>query len=74
MAEYSSTLFCSFEANVVGLKFYEGHLHLQCLMRVVLMRDFGNTHDCSAVAVKFAPLYGNVLLGHLERHMTKVTQ
>ena len=69
MAEYSTTLFCSFEANVEGIKFYEGHLRLQSLMRVVLVRDLGNTHDCSAVAVKLVRPYGNALLGHLERHV-----
>ena len=60
---------CSFEANVVGIKFYEGHLRLQSLMRVVLVRNLGNTHDCSTVAVKLAPPYGNALLGRLERHV-----
>ena len=34
MIEYSSTLFCSLEANVTGIKFYEGLVHLQSLCRV----------------------------------------
>ena len=34
MNKYSSTLFCSLEANVTGIKFYEGLVHLQSLCRV----------------------------------------
>ena len=34
MGEYSATLFCSFVANVKGIKFYEGHIHLQSLTPV----------------------------------------
>ena len=34
MIEYSSTLFCSLEANVTGIKFYEGLVYLQSLCRV----------------------------------------
>ena len=62
MIEYSSTLFCSLEAN----RFYEGISHLRSLRPVRFERDFTCLHDCNAVFVKFED---GVVLGHVEQHV-----
>ena len=72
MVEYSTTLSCSIEANVMGIKFYEGYLHLKPLQRVELVREFRNPHDRSAVAVRLLLPHGSVMLGHLEQHVAAV--
>ena len=70
MGEYSATLFCSFVANVTGIKFYEGHLHLQSVMRVLFEREFSNPHDSNAILVKLVLPEDCVILGHLERRVS----
>ena len=49
---YSATLCCSFVANVDGIKFYEGHLHLRSIMRVLFEREFSNPYDSNAILVR----------------------
>ena len=59
MIEYSSTLFCSLEANVTGIKFYEGLVHLQSLCRVEFV-------------IRVLP-EKRVVLGHVEKRVGAAT-
>ena len=51
-------LFCSFSANVTGIKFYDAWRDLHSMMRVTFRREYHNIHDS---------IYDNKELGHLER-------
>ena len=61
MIEYSSTLFCSLEANVTGIRFYEGlHVvHLQSLCRVEFV-------------IRVLP-GKRIVLGHVEKRVGAAT-
>ena len=59
MIEYSSSLFCSLEANVTGIKFYEGLVHLQSLCRVEFV-------------IRVLP-EKRVVLGHVEKRIGAAT-
>ena len=72
MGEYSATLCCSFVANVDGIKFYEGHLHLRSVMRVLFEREFSKPHDSNAILVKLVLPTG--LFGVYERTSTHQQQ
>ena len=64
MIEYSSTLFCSLEENVTGIKFYEGLVHLQSLCRVEFERDY--------FVIRVLP-EKRVVLGHVEKRVGAAT-
>ena len=57
-------LFCSFSANVTGIKFYNAWRDLHSMMRVTFRREYHNIHDSNAIVVL---TYDNKELGHLER-------
>ena len=62
-----SKLFCSFSANVTGIKFYDGWRDLHSMMRVTFRREYDNIHDNNAIVVLTYDMYDNKELGHLER-------
>ena len=62
----SSTLFCSIEANVMGIMFYEGLAHLRSLQQVQLERDYSCLHDTNAIWAKIVLRDRAVVLGHVE--------
>ena len=68
----AATLFCSFVTNVTGIKFYEGHLHLRSVTRVLFEREFSNPHDSNAILVKLVLPEDCVILGHLERRVSSI--
>ena len=66
-SEYSSTLFCSINANVNGIKFYPGVRELQSLKTVKFERDRSCVQDCNAILIKFE---NGLILGHLKQHIS----
>ena len=56
--------FCSFLANVMGIKFYDAWWNLHSMMRVTFRREYDNIHDNNVITVL---TYDNKELGHLER-------
>ena len=58
---------CTFEAEVKGVMFYKGYLELNSsvFQRILLTRDYENTHHTKAYWVKLADT--GVKLGHLSR-------
>ena len=50
-----AVLFQSFIANVDGIKFYEGHLHLRSVMRVLFERELSNPHDSNGYSGEACP-------------------
>ena len=62
--EYSS-LFCSFAANVTGIKFYPGRRQLHSMMQVAFEREPENVYDPNSIVVLTSDT--NAKLGHLER-------
>ena len=73
MIEYSSTLFCSLEANVTGIKFYEGLVHLQSLCRVEFERDYSCLQDKYEIFVIRVIPEKRVVLGHVEKRVGAAT-
>ena len=73
MIEYSSTLFCSLEVNVTGIKFYEGLVHLQSLCRVEFERDYSCLQDKNAIFVIRVLPEKRVVLGHVEKRVGAAT-
>ena len=65
-----AVLFQSFIANVDGIKFYEGHLHLRSVMRVLFERELSNPHDSNGILVKLVLPTG--LCGVYERTTTHI--
>ena len=64
---------CSFTANVVGIKFYQGYKYLQAVKPVYLRREHGNIHDSNAVLVIIKTTdKHSATLGHLERNTAHV--
>ena len=72
MANCSSDLYCSFQANV-EIKFYPGYQHLKSVMPVFLHREPGNFYHRDAVKVYINSDRGSSkALGHLEKHVASV--
>ena len=62
---------CTLEAQVKGVMFYKGYLELNptIFQRVLLTRDYKNTHHAKAYWVKLAET--GVKLGHLSRDIAE---
>lgn len=58
--------YCSFTANVCGIKFYSGLQELHPMMHVRLIREPSNHVDSNAVIVKTR---NGRTLGHVERKL-----
>ena len=74
MASCKSDLLCSFQANVVGIKFYPGYHYLKPCVPVHLQREPGNIHDTNAVMayIESGTKQDTVALGDLEKGVASV--
>ena len=52
MAAEHTVEYCSFTANIMGIKFYEGLAKLHSMMNVQVKRESGNVHDANAIVVQ----------------------
>ena len=72
-----SKLYCSFSANVVGIKFYPGIKYLKSIVPVYLCREPDNIHDSDAVMAyidigESRSSMPTIALGHLEKNVASV--
>ena len=72
MNSKESRLYCSFQANITGIKFYPGYHCLKSCVPVRLHREPGNVHDGDAVMAYIESGSKYVELGHLEKDVAKV--
>ena len=62
MAAEHAIEYCSFTANVMKIKFYEGLAMLHSMMNVQVKRESGSLHDANTIVVQ---LKSGEMLGHL---------
>ena len=72
MNSKESRLYCSFQANVTGIKFYPGYHCLKSCVPVHLHREPGNVHDGDAIMAYIESGSKYVALGHIEKKVAKV--
>ena len=62
--------YCSFEAHIVGVKFYPGLVEIKPIMQVLLEREPENTYDENSIVAKVHN--SGMMLGHLDRKTAAV--